>query len=69
MHSTFPSGDFVLEYTDPNNVTSAVLVPYNADKYLMQHVLQVDISPDINVLLLFFFVLSLNVFNCSLSMI
>ena len=51
-HSTLPSGDVVWEYTDPNNVTSAVLVPYNADKYLIQNVFQVDISPDINVLYL-----------------
>jgi len=45
-----PSGDAVWEYTDPNNITTAVLVPYNADKFLVQSVFQVDISPEINVL-------------------
>ena len=68
-HSTLPSGDFVLEYTDPNNVTTAVLVPYNADKYLIQNVFQVDISPDINVLLQSFLFFSFRILKCSLLMI
>eukprot|EP01036_Dinobryon_divergens_P027890 gene27890-36744_t len=51
LHSTIPSGTFVLEYTNPGPVqtTASVDVPFNANSQQMQDIFQTTISPDINV--------------------
>lgn len=51
LHSTIPSGTFVLEYTNPGPVrtTASVEVPFNANSQQMQNIFQTTISPDINV--------------------
>lgn len=51
LHSTIPSGTFVLEYTNPGVVktSTSVVVPFNANSQQMQNIFQNTISPDINV--------------------
>lgn len=51
LHSTIPSGSFLLEYTNPDTLlTKSVDVPYNADKQTIRDVFQKYISPEINVI-------------------
>ena len=67
LHSTLPSGTFVLDYTSSTNpgqlqTVTSVSVPYNVNSREMQSIFQETISTDINVSSTILFYLKLFIF-------